>query len=240
MTLWNKIIKPYKDLPTRFKLLNAAILLPILIWPFIFFTTIFFFDKPGSEKQALIYFILVNAYPLPVFGIFILNAFLLNKKRILGSILPIGLLLIVIIGIIKLGVSMYQTQYSKHLEREARKEAGYFSPGSEYRIINGQIFYQDSILTEADKNSFEELPYNWVRDNKNYFYLGKKITVDYSSFEILEYYYAKDKNHVYYRSEIISEADPKTFRHIEGSNDGMDKYNCYSWGEKIPCSEIEK
>lgn len=241
MRLWSKIIKPYKELPTRFKLLNIAILLPILIWPFIFYTTIFFFDKPGNEKEALAYFILVNAYPIPVFGIFLINALILSKKRIIGSVLPIGLLLTIIIVTAKLGTSIFQTQYPKHLERETRKEAGYFSPGSEYRVIDGQIFYQDSIPTEADKNSFEELPYNWARDNKDYFYLGKTVSeIDYASFEILESYYSKDKNHVYYENEIITGADPKSFKHIDGSNDAIDKDNCYSWGENIPCNEIEK
>lgn len=239
MNLATRLLKPFKELTTKFKLLNSVILLPILIWPYIFFTTIFFFDAPGNEGQALIYFLLVNSYPIPICIIFLLNSFLLKKNRILGSILPTGLLFAIIIGSIYLGVSIYETQYEKHLEREARKEAGYFSPGSQYRLIDGQIFYQDSILTEADKASFELLPNNWARDNKSYFYLGRKMTeIDYQTFEIFNYHYSKDKNHVYYKDQILQGADPKTFEHIEGSRDARDKSNCYRAGKKIDCSVL--
>jgi len=53
-----------KELPKWFRLLNASILSPILIWPFVLYTTIFFFDNPKNLGLTYLLFFAVNAYPV--------------------------------------------------------------------------------------------------------------------------------------------------------------------------------
>ena len=75
---------------TIFKVLRIVSLTPILLWPLIFFSTIFFFDDPNSnETLAFIAFFAVNAYPLYLIG----NLILSNKLYPKNHRISIGLLL---------------------------------------------------------------------------------------------------------------------------------------------------
>ena len=72
-----------KELPLWFKLLNLSILLPIIIWPFILFGSIFIFDNPENFALALLLFLGIIAYPVYLLVIAELNARLYLKFKIL-------------------------------------------------------------------------------------------------------------------------------------------------------------
>ncbi len=72
------------------KVLRIMSLMPILLWPLIFYSTIFFFDDPNSN-ETLVYFTFcaVNAYPLYLIG----NVIVSNKIYPKNPRLSMGLLL---------------------------------------------------------------------------------------------------------------------------------------------------
>ena len=102
------------------------------------------------------------------------------------------------------------------------------------------VYENDSIIEGADPNTFEFIGASmWTKDKKSYYYKSKLVSyVDYASFRYLDYHYAIDKNNVYYDDQIIEGADSKTFKHIEGSQDGKDKNGCYRYGEKVDCKVL--
>jgi len=60
--------------PFLFKVLRIMSLTPILLWPLIFYGSVFFFDDPNSnEILVFLAFILVNAYPLYLIGSVVLS-----------------------------------------------------------------------------------------------------------------------------------------------------------------------
>jgi hypothetical protein len=60
------------------------------------------------------------------------------------------------------------------------------------------------IIEGAKPASFENINYDWNKDDKLYFYNCKAVDVDYASFEILNEVCSKDKNRVYlHRSDEI-------------------------------------
>ncbi|MBE7442534.1 MAG: DKNYY domain-containing protein [Flavobacteriales bacterium] len=235
----NKILNYFKskDLPRWFKFLNLSILLPISIWPYIFFTTIFFFDHPTNLGTTLFYFFIVNIYPLYFIILIYLNTKLFKWNKILGSILPILFIISSLASILYIGLSIYQTQKKYSEEQTERNKLGIIGNGFIKR--DNKIFLNDSIIIEANSNTFEIVNWEWSKDGKLYFYHGKPVqTIDYKTFKLLDYGYAKDKNNVYYDGEILLDAEPKTFVHIEGTNDGRDKMNCFRSGEKVDCSVL--
>ena len=66
-----------------FDLLNGILALGILAWPLAFFSSLFFFDAPGSEDNAITIGLAISVvvYPLPT----ILGNILYWKKRALSS-----------------------------------------------------------------------------------------------------------------------------------------------------------
>lgn len=79
-----------KDIPLKFKFLNATILLPILFWPVIFFMSFFFFDDPNADpKGVYTLFFAVNLYPLYLIILFELNARLYKISKYTAYVLPI-------------------------------------------------------------------------------------------------------------------------------------------------------
>src|SRR5580704_11192071 len=89
-----------KDLPTWFKFLNLCILLPTLLWPLIFYSTIFFFDNSYNLGQTYLLFFLVNTYPFYLAILAYLNSLLFQKNKVIGSILPAAILLTMICGVL--------------------------------------------------------------------------------------------------------------------------------------------
>jgi len=87
------IIFNRSDLPWSIRILNYSTLLILLIWPFTFFGTIFFFDDPNKLILAWILFILINSYPLMIIGLIILSFKLFKKYTLISIFIPISLLL---------------------------------------------------------------------------------------------------------------------------------------------------
>ena len=81
------------DLPWSIRLLNYSTLLIILVWPLVFFSSVFIFDNPKNELLAWLLFLSINSYPFIIIGLIILS-FKLFKKYILISILIPVLILI--------------------------------------------------------------------------------------------------------------------------------------------------
>ena len=228
-----------KGLPKWFKLLNLSILLPILLWPLIFYTTIFFFDNPKNLGLAYLLFFAVNAYPIYLVVITYYNSQLFQKIKVLGIILPSAILLTLVSGVTNIVVETSQN-ISQSIARESERiKQGYIGVNNEYKIINGKVYRYDTLIVGADAKTFEIVSWDWQRDENYYYRFAKKIpSIDRNSFKLLEYHYAIDKYHVYYDETIIEGADAITFHHIEGTQDGRDANNCYRWGEKVDCKVL--
>lgn len=227
----------YKELPKWFKILNLSILLPILIWPFIFFGTIFFFDNPKNLFYTYLLFFFVNAYPFYLAILALINIKLYIWNKLLGLIIPIIFLLTVTFCI-----GYYVYDIGSMLIEKMQLEIQNINNGvlgSGFIKKNNQIFLNDTIIKGADAKTFKIISYDWAKDKNHYYYFGKPILeIDYSSFRFLDYHYAKDKYHVFYDNKIIEGADAKTFHHIEGTQDGKDARNCYRYGDKVDCSVL--
>lgn len=216
-------------------------LLPILLWPFVFFTTIFFFDHPSDLSETYFYFIIVNIYPLYLILIFYLNSKLYRWSNKLAYILPFTFVVIMLSSCVYFGYEVFTTQINAYKTHEINlkeklelRRKGILGGG--FVKKNNYIYFEDSIVVGANPNTFEIIDFEWSKDDKMYFYRGNPIPeIDYLTFEFLDYGYSKDKNHVYYYDEIIKEADVRTFHHIQGTNDGKDFQNCFRDGEKVDC-----
>ncbi|MBN8702864.1 MAG: DUF5389 family protein [Bacteroidetes bacterium] len=77
------INKANNNKPFWFVFLLVANILPIFLWPLIFFSSIFLFDAPGSHTSTWIVFILMNSYPLVLIGncIFSYKTYTKNPRR---------------------------------------------------------------------------------------------------------------------------------------------------------------
>jgi len=75
-----------------FKILRLISLIPILMWPLIFYGSLFFFSGPTALENQLItyvWFFGVNAYPLYLLG----NLYLSNKFYYRNRVISYGLLI---------------------------------------------------------------------------------------------------------------------------------------------------
>ena len=70
-----------------FKLFSVISLLPILLWPFVFYSSIFIFDAPDSMERAQGIFFLVNAYPLYLIGNMVLSHIIYNRNKTIAYLL---------------------------------------------------------------------------------------------------------------------------------------------------------
>lgn len=228
------------ELPKWFKYLNLSILLPILFWPLIFYTTIFFFDNPKNLGQTYLLFFVVNAYPIYLVIIAFFNSILFQRNKLIGYILPAVILLTLTYGIIYIFIDITKN-ISKSINRDNdRTKQGYIGVNDDYKIIKGKVYRYDTLIVGADEKSFEIMSWNWQRDKNHYYHFGKKVTyIDRQTFKDLGYHYGKDKINVYYDDKILVGADTKTFVQIEGTQDGKDKNNCYRWGKKVNCAELK-
>ena len=228
-----------KDVPNWFKIINFTILLPCIGWPFIFFSTIFFFDNPSNFAFTFIIFILVNIYPLYLLGVLFLNYKLFIINKLLGIIIPITILISGLTGIIYLSLEIYSKYKINNSKEQLEINNGVLGNG--FRKKGNSIYFEDSLMKDVDSKSFEVIDWEWEKDKNHYYYQGKCINeIDKETFIILDYHYSKDKNNVYYEDKIIEGADPVTFKHIEGTQDGRDKNHCYNYGTRINCKFIQK
>lgn len=228
-----------KDVPTWFKVLNFILLLPCIVWPFIFFSTIFFFDNPSNFLYAFILFLLVNIYPLYLLGVLYLNYKLFIFNKIIGLIIPITVLILVLVGITSLSLEIYSKYKINNKNEQIEIDNGILGNG--FKKVDNKIYFEDSLMKDIDPKSFEVIDWEWEKDKNHYYYQGKCIEeIDKETFIILDYHYSKDKNNVYYEDKIIKGADATTFKHIEGTQDGRDKNHCYNYGTRIDCKFIQK
>jgi hypothetical protein len=229
-----------KEQPKWFKFLNLFILLPILIWPIIFYSTIFFFDNPKNLGLSYLLFFVINAYPFYLLIIAYLNSLLFQKNKFLSFLLPISIVITILYGVSNY-IHLISHKLSETIEREeTRNKQGFIGSTDEFKIINNKVYQHDTLIAGADAKTFEIVSWDWQRDKNFYYRFGKKITsIDRQSFKLLDYHYAKDKFHVYYDENIIEGADSKTFNHIDGTQDGKDANNCYRWGEKVNCDVLK-
>ncbi|MEO8235496.1 MAG: DKNYY domain-containing protein [Flavobacterium sp.] len=237
-----KILKQIfsKEQPKWVKFLNLSILLPALLCPFVFFTTFFFFDNPKNLGLTFLLFLALNAYPIYLVIIAYFNSLLFQKNRILGSLLPLTILLTLTIGTIYILFSMGQNLTESVNRDTERTKKGYIGVNDDYKVLNDKVFLHDTLIVGADAKTFEIISWNWERDKNYYYYFGKKVEkIDRNTFQDLDYHYGKDKFNVYYDDKIIEGADTKTFKHIEGTQDGKDAKNCYRWGEQVECKVLE-
>jgi len=228
-----------KGQPKWFKFLNLSILLPALLYPFVFYTTIFFFDNPKNLGLTYLLFFAVNAYPFYLLLLAYFNSLLFQKSRILGSLLPLAILLTFTFGTIYISSSINDKLSESVKDNKGRAKKGYIGVNNDYKVLDDKVFLHDTLIVGADAKTFEIVSWAWERDKNYYYHFGKRIQyIDRETFEDLDYHYGKDKNHVYYDEHIIEGADAKTFYHIEGSQDGKDANNCYRWGEKVECKVL--
>lgn len=236
---WSQIFS--KGLPLWFRVINSFILLPTMFWPFVFYITAFFFDAPGKEVYALFLFIACNAYPLYLLLIAYLNVQLFKRSKFIGSLLPLCILSLLIYATVSYINTTQSIIAQGRIRDQERESKGYIGGTDDFKKLNNKVYYKDTLLIGADAKTFEVLSWDWERDKNYYYRFGKKVlSIDRNSFQFLDYHYAKDKFHVYYDENIIEGADAKTFVHLEGTQDGKDKNNCYRWGEKVDCKVLEK
>lgn len=72
-----------------FSRLNTISLLPIILWPLIFFGSIFLFDNPQNVLFTFFILILMNSYPLLFLALSALSYRLFKVGRIVGIFIPV-------------------------------------------------------------------------------------------------------------------------------------------------------
>lgn len=258
-----KLISFSKEIPKRFKWINWFILTPIVLWPLVFFGSIFIFDDPNA-KPIIVWalFVGVNLYPLYLFGLFELNARLYKRINIVGYIFPLLIIGSMIFVIAKEFISSKQFANERKIENQIRKEAGYIGSCDTYKVKDNSVYYKDSLMnadpisfeylschygkdkTQAFKGkepilgshaeTFEIVDWQWQKDKNKYYFKGKPMEgIDYQTFEILDLSYSKDKNRVYFKKVVVEEAEPETFKINRMNGIGSDGKNKFEHGKKI-------
>jgi len=219
------------DIPLWFKLLNLVILIPALLWPFVFFSTIFFFDNPHNLFLTLLLFLAVNAYPIYLALLAFGNYKLYRRSKYLAPVLPLISLLALASGTVYI-VSGVKENLKQSVEKSKQKAAS-GDLGMGFRKDKLYVYSDDTIIKNADPATFEIVNWQWEKDKSTYFYNGKAMPeVDFNSFVILQGNYSKDKNRVYFYNNIVVDADPATFKVDDMTYIGRDKFGCYKDGEK--------
>ena len=217
------------DIPLWFKILNLVILVPVLLCPFVFFTTIFFFDNPKNLFLTFLLFIAVNAYPVYLVLLAYGNYKLFRKRKLLALVLPLTFLLALS------GGTIYTVLRMKEAIRSQVPDSNDLGLGFTKDTLH--VYYNDTIVKDADPATFEVVNWQWEKDKNSYFAQGKPFPgIDSTTFQILDFDHAKDKNNVYYDDNIIEGADAKTF-HVKSDYRGEDKNGCYDYGEKVNCGD---
>ncbi len=245
-----------KELPGWFKLLNLCILLPILLWPFVLYLSIFIFDNPHNLALAYLIFFALIAYPLYLLIIAELNSRLYFKSKKLSLILPILIFTLIIVGALNIAYEMISA-------KQIKVQQGWLDDCQSYRKKNGKIYFNDTIVNGIDAKTaetincfyikdskqvynereaiagsdpitFEILTWEWQKDRTKCYFLGKPMNhIDVKSFTLLQNNYSKDKKNVYYYDKQVVGADAKTFDVDDISYIGKDKYGEYENGERI-------
>ena len=226
--------------PVWFRLLNLTFLLPCVLWPLVFFATIFFFDDPKSFFLTALLFIAVNAYPLYLIGILLLNARLFRRNRIIATALPVlfsSAFIAAAFHFIGGPDTLRQLSTQLNSRPDLSSIQGELCCGFTKDSTN--IYYRDTLLPSADPSTFKIIDFHWAKDTNAVYFNGTPIpTIDPRTFRYLDFHYAVDSTHVYYDDQVIEGADVLTFEHIEGTQDGKDANSCYRYGEKVDCNVL--
>jgi len=258
-----KIISISKEIPKKFKWINWLILIPILLWPLVFFMTVFFFDDPNANPIMVWgLFFVVNLYPLYLFALFELNARLYKKQKLAGYIIPLAIFGVLLYFLGSFYISNKHSSNERKIKIQERKEAGYIGSCDTYRILNDTVYYKDALLNAdafsfeylgchygKDKNnafkgeeiiegshskSFEVIDWQWQKDSFRYYFKGEVMEdIDYPTFEVLDLSYSKDKYRVYFRKRIVEEAQPQTCKVNSMTGIGDDGINKFEHGKKL-------
>ena len=77
-----------KQYPDWFSRLNILSILPVFLWPCVFYGSLFLFDNPSNMGSAFLKFILVNIYPIVILTLSRLSYMLFRKARTIAVIIP--------------------------------------------------------------------------------------------------------------------------------------------------------
>src|SRR5690349_3586915 len=81
-----------KGLPKWFVYLTNISLSPLLLWPLVFFSSIFLFDNPHDLVKTFAVFILMNSYPVWLIALVFLSRKLFFKVRIVALAIPLSII----------------------------------------------------------------------------------------------------------------------------------------------------
>jgi len=232
-----KLIAFSKEIPKKFKWINWFILIPILLWPIVFYSSIFIFDSPPANlKIAYAMFFGMNLYPLYLFILFELNARLYKRIKIAAYILPLSIIGCLSFVIVREYLSTKQFTEERKIENQKRKEAGYIGNCDTYKVKNDKVSFEDSTMN-ADSKSFEYVKgfsnCNYGKDNMQA-YIGKDpiIGSDPETFEIIAFFWQRDKNLYYYKGNAMENIDYNSFELLI-ANYSKDKFNVYFYDKII-------
>lgn len=100
-------------------------------------------------------------------------------------------------------------------------------------------YFQEVPIHVADVRTFKVLKRGydddiWAIDSKCAYYDTIRISeADVKTFKVEKFFYATDKNHVYRYGQILSDADPATYKETENSGYATDKNHVWYFGEMI-------
>ena len=127
----------------------------------------------------------------------------------------------------------------------AYSDANSFSVvGNDFSKDKNHVYFETKILKGADAASFiiiqheESLDdFNFTKDKSHIFYKDKMMSVtDLNGFKVLGLEYSMDHKNVYHGTNIVKNADPKTFKvydHGYGEEDAEDVNNKFLAGKKV-------
>ena len=114
---------------------------------------------------------------------------------------------------------------------------GISNPRSSYYVSWNKVYYKNTVVMDADINTFENISYStdscehrdYGKDNKNVYFKNLKVEgADPESFVILEQGYYKDKRYVYfYGKKLVGSDSRKSIVFIKDNKDT----NCIPWGD---------
>lgn len=224
-----------KDLPPFFICINLLILLPIFLWPFILFLSVFIFDAPSSTENFNNYLLACGMifYPIILFLIFEINARIFIKYKYIAYIFPITFITLILIFLYSF-FKENENSYPEYIsELEITKERGYIGYCKSYRKKNDSVFYKETYLKHANYNTFIYLECSLAKD-KNHVYFGAEIikNCEPNSFQIINELWSKDKNNYFYEAKIFEGIDYKSFKILK-ANYSKDKNSVYYHHKKI-------
>jgi hypothetical protein len=92
MKIFDYIFKN-QSLPQWILNLNYACLSAIIVWPFVFYGSIFMFDNPKNPGLTFIWFILINSYPILLLVFTYISFKTFQYSKVISMLIPTILLL---------------------------------------------------------------------------------------------------------------------------------------------------